>query len=223
MAASPESPRFPFKRLRVGFASRTAEFVLALALCHNVTPTLDDFGNLEYQPSSPDEIAIVRWTHRVGLTLISRSTTTLEIGLAESSLRFTFEILAVFPFTSDRKRMGILVRDTRSLDIYFYIKGADTVMAPLVQRNDWLEEETGNMAREGLRTLVLGRKKLTLSEYEHFDKKYQEAKVRVMDRAESLQWVLSEYLEKDLELMGLTGVEDKLQVCEQHPFLILLG
>lgn len=29
------------------------------------------------------------------------------------------------------------------------MKGADTVMATMVQYNDWLEEESSNMAREG--------------------------------------------------------------------------
>lgn len=29
------------------------------------------------------------------------------------------------------------------------MKGADTVMAGMVQYNDWLEEECSNMAREG--------------------------------------------------------------------------
>ena len=37
-------------------------------------------------------------------------------------------------------------------------KGADTVMSSIVSSNDWLDEETGNMAREGLRTLVIGKK-----------------------------------------------------------------
>ncbi len=54
-----------------------------------------------------------------------------------------------FPFTSESKRMGILVRDERTGEITFYMKGADTVMSRIVQYNDWLEEECGNMAREG--------------------------------------------------------------------------
>ena len=43
----------------------------------------------------------------------------------------------------------------------FFIKGADAVMAPMLRHNDWLDEECGNMAREGLRTLVVGRKHLS--------------------------------------------------------------
>jgi phospholipid-translocating ATPase len=40
----------------------------------------------------------------------------------------------------------------------FLIKGADAVMGPIVEFSDWLEEECGNLARKGLRTLVLAMK-----------------------------------------------------------------
>ena len=56
---------------------------------------------------------------------------------------------------------GIVVRDRRTGQAVFYIKGADAVMAPMVRYNDWLEEECGNLAREGLRTLVVARKHLS--------------------------------------------------------------
>jgi phospholipid-translocating ATPase len=51
------------------------------------------------------------------------------------------------------------------------MKGADSVMAEIVQYNDWLEEECGNMAREGLRTLVFGKKNLTPEAYASFSKR----------------------------------------------------
>lgn len=71
-----------------------------------------------------------------------------------------YEILNLFPFTSETKRMGIIVRDEDSR-ITFYLKGADVVMSKLVQYNDWLDEECGNMSREGLRTLVFAKKSLS--------------------------------------------------------------
>jgi magnesium-transporting ATPase (P-type) len=49
------------------------------------------------------------------------------------------------------------------------MKGADVVMASIVQYNDWLEEEVGNMAREGLRTLVVAKKTLTQEQYADFE------------------------------------------------------
>jgi phospholipid-translocating ATPase len=52
-----------------------------------------------------------------------------------------YDILQVFPFTSETKRMGIIIRDKQTNEIIFYLKGADTVMQPIVQYNDWLNEE----------------------------------------------------------------------------------
>lgn len=39
-----------------------------------------------------------------------------------------YEILNIFPFSSDTKRMGILVRHKHSSKIVFYLKGADVIM-----------------------------------------------------------------------------------------------
>lgn len=80
-----------------------------------------------------------------------------------------YYILQVFPFTSESKRMGIIVKDTKTGEITFYLKGADVVMAGIVQYNDWLNEESGNMAREGLRTLVVAKKMLTEDQYNDFE------------------------------------------------------
>jgi phospholipid-translocating ATPase len=176
-----------------------------------VTPVTNDDGTVTYQASSPDEVAIVEWTETVGLTLASRDRTSMTLK-TKSGQSLGFDILAVFPFTSESKRMGIIVRDRSSGVTTFVQKGADVVMSKIVQKNDWLDEETGNMAREGLRTLVVGRKRLTDENYAAFDAKYREAQLVTGDeRTDAMRAVVQEYLESDLELLALTGVEDKLQ------------
>lgn len=153
----------------------------------------------------------MQWTESVGVTLISRDRTSMTVRLPNFA-EVTFDILAIFPFSSESKRMGIVTRDRRTGQLTFVQKGADVIMAKIVAKNDWLEEETGNMAREGLRTLVLGRKKLTQDAYDDFDKRYKQAQLVSGDgRATAMQAVLTDCLEVDLELLALTGVEDKLQ------------
>ena len=107
--------------------------------------------------------------------------------------------------------MGIVVREVSSGEVTFLQKGADVVMARIVQRNDWLEEECANMAREGLRTLVIGRKRLSEQTYQAFKDRYHMASIQLQGRNEAMTEVVAEFLERDLELLGLTGVEDKLQ------------
>ncbi|GBE86868.1 Probable phospholipid-transporting ATPase [Sparassis crispa] len=197
-------------RGRRDMSSRVHDVVLSLALCHNVTPVTNDDGTVTYQASSPDEVAIVKWTESVGLTLTFRDRTRIQLQ-TPSGARINFEVLDIFPFTSESKRMGIIVRDVQTGETTFLQKGADVVMAKIVQRNDWLEEECANMAREGLRTLVVGRRRLSDASYTHFKEKHYEASVRLEGRSEAMTAVIEELLERDLELLGLTGVEDKLQ------------
>lgn len=212
-------------RMRREIGTRVRDVVLALALCHNVTPTVDTEDGKEvtsYQASSPDEIAIVRWTESVGLRLVYRDRTNMVLESTDSNRPVVrVRILDVFPFTSEGKRMGITVHfhenikvknpDLNGGEIWFFQKGADTVMSSIVAANDWLDEETANMAREGLRTLVVGRKKLSAQQYHEFTSRYQEAALSIAGRDAGMQRVISHYLENDLELIGVTGVEDKLQ------------
>lgn len=270
---------FSATKLRRPDGWRVWEAVKALALCHNVTPVYDqedsadkkptgsptrsvsiekddDEENSEvtYQASSPDEIALVKWTEQVGLALIARDLTSMTLQLKSprtirksttesgsintvvtnistgsktdlnspsssgsttslNSLNDTtmkYQILQMFPFTSESKRMGIIVRDNSTGEITFYLKGADVVMTTIVQYNDWLNEVSGNMAREGLRTLVVAKKVLTDDQYNDFETRYTAARLSVTDRIAKVSAVI-ESLEREMELLCLTGVEDRLQ------------
>jgi phospholipid-translocating ATPase len=152
---------------------------------------------------------LVSWTENVGLTLIRRDLNSMVLRGPENNL-LEYDILQVFPFTSETKRMGIIIKDKQTNEIIFYLKGADTVMQPIVQYNDWLNEECSNMAREGLRTLVVAKKILTNEQYIEFEQRLTKAKLSMQDRNQKIQTAI-ETLERDLELLCLTGVEDKLQ------------
>ncbi|GAM83616.1 hypothetical protein ANO11243_016040 [Dothideomycetidae sp. 11243] len=216
-------------RTRREIGSRVRDLVLALALCHNVTPTQEEIDGkmaTSYQASSPDEIAIVRWTEQVGLRLLHRDRKTITLQFAEEEQTVVrVSILNIFPFTSDSKRMGIIVQfhttDHADGDIVFFQKGADTVMTSIVAANDWLDEETGNMAREGLRTLVIGRRSLSQQQYASFVADFSSASLSLSNRDASMARIVAQHLEHDLELIGVTGVEDKLQ-AQIKPSLELL-
>ena len=212
-------------RSRREIGSRVRDVVLALALCHNVTPTTEEIGGKEvttYQASSPDEIAIISWTESCGLRLAHRDRHSMTLESTHSGKAVArVEILNLFPFTSESKRMGIIVRFVQNDNsgsessgsdlVWFFQKGADTVMTTIVAKNDWLDEETANMAREGLRTLVVGRKKLSAQQFHAFTDQYREASLALHDRDAGMAEVVRQHLEQDLELLGVTGVEDKLQ------------
>lgn len=196
-----------FSRNKRDIYTKSYEAVEALSVCHNVTPVISEDGVTSYQAASPDEVAIVQWTELVGMKLINRSKTTITIRnvLGET---VDYEILYIFPFTSETKRMGIIVRHNNT--ITFVLKGADAVMNKIIIKNEWCEEEVENMARDGLRTLIIAKRVLTEKEYQDFDKAYTEAKASLENRNELIEESMK-LIEKDLYAVGLTGVEDKLQ------------
>ena len=93
-----------------------------------VTPVTNDDGSVTYQASLPDEVTIVTWTASVGLTLVFLDRKCIELQTPNGS-RLVFDILD----TSESKRMGIVVCDTQTGDITFIQKGADVVMARIMQ------------------------------------------------------------------------------------------
>ena len=185
--------------------------ITALGLCHNVTPTEED-GVKGYQASSPDEVALVKFAERINIVLSKRSQTQIQIINGDGKEE-NYEILANFPFSSDTKRMGILLKNVETNRIVFYLKGAEVVMEKKVQENSraFLLETCENLATSGLRTLVISQRYIPYPEYEAWRKKYENAKTEMEDRDNKIQKVVEE-LEEGMEFLCVTGVEDKLQV-----------
>ena len=63
----------------------------------------------------------------MGVTLVLHDRKRIELQTPNGS-RLVFDILDIFPFTSESKRMGIVVRNAQTGDITFLQKGADVVM-----------------------------------------------------------------------------------------------
>ena len=112
--------------------------------------------------------------------------------------------------------MGIIIREDQTGEIVFYMKGADIVMSSIVQYNDWLEEEVDNMAREGLRTLVVAKKSLTHDQYIDFEQKYNSAKLAVVNRSAQVNTNLKqEDAQENSSSVGFCIY--RLFLCEIHP------
>jgi phospholipid-translocating ATPase len=188
--------------------AQVRDALLAIALAHSVTP-VDDGGQRSYQAASPDEVALVKFAESVGIVLAARTMSRVVLTVPGGS-QLHYEILAEFPFTSDAKRMGIIVQDVSTGGITLYVKGADSVMSKRVNYNDWLDEECGNLAREGLRTLVFAKRDLSGAEYARFADRWVAARTSHVNRKEEMAMVQSD-VEANMTLLSLTGVEDKLQ------------
>ena len=51
----------------------------------------------------------MQWTESVGLTLVSRDLGSVQLRTPSGQIQ-TYCILQMFPFTSESKRMGVIVR-----------------------------------------------------------------------------------------------------------------
>lgn len=88
------------------------DLITCLALCHNVTPVYPDELDKtikEFQASSPDEVALVKFADTMGMQLIDRDQGRIVIKTITGGEE-EYEVLANFPFSSESKRMGIVLR-----------------------------------------------------------------------------------------------------------------
>jgi len=90
------------------------------------------------------------------MNLIERDQNCIKIKNTSGIIE-NYEVMANFPFSSDTKRMGIVVKHTETGKIIFYLKGAETVMKATVRpgQRATIDESCENLALEGLRTLVI--------------------------------------------------------------------
>jgi len=193
------------------FARAVYEAVLAIALCHNVSPVESSASSAAdgFQGASPDELSLVMFAARCGVVLHERTPSRIVLHEPSGRLR-CFQLLHEMPFSSELKRMGVLLRDMSSGAITFLVKGAESVMAERIAPSDWMEEEVGNLAREGLRTLVLAIRPLTEPQYETFSRAMAAAQLSRAGRAEATRAAF-DILQEDMRLLCVTAVEDRLQ------------
>jgi len=151
------------------------DLMTSLMVCHNVTITIDN-GERDLSAASPDEISLVKFGERMGYYLLERTNKVIKIRNPLKGIE-EYEILQNFPFTSDRKRMGILVKDKKSGKYIFFLKGADSVIKPRVSPLEcsFIEEECEALAREGLRTLAITQKVLSENQYLEWNEKMKKA------------------------------------------------
>ena len=180
--------------------------ITSMVLCNNVTPT--DNG---YQASSPDEIALVQFAESLKMVLTHRTDKNIQLKDAVDNIE-DFDILANFPFSSETKRMGIILRNKKYKHIIFYLKGAENVMTKFVKKEyiGYIKENAENLAVKGLRTLVLTQKIIPESEFLNWEREYEEASASMVNRKENMAQVVSK-LENNMEFLCVTGVEDLLQ------------
>ncbi|CAF1486017.1 unnamed protein product, partial [Rotaria sordida] len=202
------------------------EYLTLLATCHTVVPEnkmhADSLNDIVYQASSPDEYALVTATKDMGVVFFRRTPDSVIISFRGEEEKY--EILNVLEFSSDRKRMSVIVRTPKN-QIKLYCKGADSVIMERLVSDDpnvpLTTEHLESFAKDGLRTLCLAYRILTDDEYNEWLVQYRGASTAINNRHE-LVCEVAERIEKNLILLGATGIEDKLQDSVPESLSMLL-
>ncbi|KAM4548589.1 phospholipid-transporting ATPase VA isoform 1-T1 [Odontesthes bonariensis] len=180
-------------------------------------------GELRYEAESPDEAALVYAARAYKCSLVGRLPDQVTVELPHLG-KLSFELLHTLGFDSTRKRMSVVVRHPLTDQITVYTKGADSVIMDIIKPLD-----TGNSkgrrqkkivcrtqnylnlyAADGLRTLCIAKKILSKEEYACWLQRHLEAETAIQGR-EELLFQSALRLETNLQLLGATGIEDRLQ------------
>lgn len=187
------------------------DFFNLLALCHAVFPEKTDRGIL-YQGSSPDDVALVQGASQMGIEFVNKDFNDLTIRNQLTNETSVWEQKAEMPFDSDRKRMSVIVKDKNSKRLMLLSKGADNVMFSdnrVLLNPESLEEidkVLNIFSKEGLRILVMAQKFLDNDYFEDWERRHNEAR----NKGQSLKALYAE-MEKNLNFIGCSAIEDKLQ------------
>lgn len=185
--------------------------MILISVCHTVIPERKEDG-ITYHAASPDERALIDGAAKFGYVFVTRTPNSVEIKVFNEIKKY--EILNVIEFTSTRKRMSVIVR-TPEGRIKLYCKGADTVIYERLSVNgrQYSDELLGHLkafGTEGLRTLCCAYADIDDLMYKEWRKEFVKASAAIKHR-DSLVEQAAEHIERDLNLLGATAIEDKLQ------------
>ncbi|KAL4093422.1 hypothetical protein PRIC1_010856 [Phytophthora ramorum] len=220
------SMRAESRRQSGGFNSFTSNHAAA-AEASDAFPSLK--GDRKFFGSSPDEVALLNAALEFDCVYERREGDVIHIRLFGKSE--SYQLLALNEFDSTRKCMSVVVKrlsrdeaDQRSSDpklprvrdkqdILVFSKGADTVMFANANKNQDISKlalHVHYFAAMALRTLLLGYRTLSLTEYLEWKCEFDAAKKALSNR-EQLCVEVAKRIEKSVKLLGATGVEDLLQ------------
>ncbi|XP_076736872.1 phospholipid-transporting ATPase IC isoform X2 [Maylandia zebra] len=198
-------------RLRGNQCPLSRQFLTALALCHTVMTEWKKQTPV-YQAASPDEEALVGAARELGWVFLSRARDFIVVS--ELGVTRRYQLLALLDFTSQRRRMSVLVREPEG-GIKLYCKGADIVILERLQKDSPHQERTERalelFAEACLRTLCVAVRSVPEASWEQWNKTLAQSATMVTCDRDALLEKLYDEMEMDLQLLGVTAIEDRLQ------------
>lgn len=161
-------------------------FWLCVALCHDVIYN-ENNKKEPFQGASPDEVCLVENAYKLGFHFIKNTQDSIFIKVKDQL--FVYKLLNKIEFTSERKRMTIIVKDPQTNQIVMFTKGADYFILKNLSLENQSEEiqqaklSLKNFGKQGLRTLCLAMRVLSLQDYQIWNKKLKDHEINAINAA----------------------------------------
>ena len=191
------------------------EFWLACALTHEcvIEKKKDKYF---YTGISPDDVELVKTARDQGFTLMKSNVNERKVKIGKNYVK-TFELMHVLHFSSERKRMSIILKDTENDKIILYCKGADCEIKNRLNYNmkkskikKYIEDKINEFSQKGFRTLMIAYKFIEKDFYMKWHRNLKNSEMNLANKNKLVEECYNE-VENNLTLLGATVVEDKLQ------------
>ncbi|GIY86173.1 probable phospholipid-transporting ATPase VA [Caerostris darwini] len=188
-----------------------------LGYCQTPTPSPLEFRPI-YEAESPDEIALVEAAFSYNCRLLRRTPDIIVLSLPGEGL-IEFKILHILPFDATRKRMSVILQHPITYERILFCKGADSSIFPILSPNQSkanrnmilkTQQHLNCYSRKGLRILCMAKKIISDEEYEKWLPIHIAAELSFHEKEQNL-FQSACIIEQNLEILGATGIEDKLQ------------
>ena len=186
------------------------EFWTAISITHECVCT----KIAEYSGVSPDDVELVKTSYEQGFAFLQSTNDLREIRIGDSIQ--SFQVLNVLNFSSERKRMSIIIKDKNNI-IKLYSKGADCEISKRMSKNskddiysNFTLKCVDKLSCKGYRSLLIAYKIIKEDEYNKWNDKLKSGEMNLAKKAKLVEECYDE-IEQNLDLIGATMVEDKLQ------------
>lgn len=197
------------------------DFYRYLSVCHEIIPERLENGDIKLSAPNPDDEALVCAAGYFGFQFQDRRDRFAIIHDKELDRKFEIEVLYTIPFSSSRKRMSVIVRDIDK-KIKIITKGADSMMFSRCDKsletiNSHTQQHVDQYSIEGLRCLVVAVSVIEEENFDSWSKHYDEANTDLNELEKKKKGesndieTLEDLIERNLQVIGATAIEDRLQ------------
>lgn len=183
----------------------TEQFIKCMCLSNSLIKNQDEFIG------SYDEKALIKIADFLEYKLSNTSSQSFTVEI--NGKVQNFDCIIIRPFESEQKKSRVVISDPSGQQGFLYIKGERSMIVPNLNCPENLKNQINNqvfeMNNKGYRTMVLAYKELSELEVHKIKRKIQKIDQILLNTESNIEKMMKK-LEKNLEFLGITCIEEKI-------------